>query len=225
MKLIITFETYLLLKVFVRELISNASDALEKRRIQEHTAPSDLPLEIRINVESEAILFRDTGVGMDRNDLVQLIGTIAKSGSREFRGKDSDAAREIIGAYSLVMRHDERVPCLGQFGVGFYSAFMVADKIILTTKKHDENAVGYRWTYEGGNTYEIAEAPDATPGCTIRLQLRDDDAKRFASAELLTEIIEKYSNFVQVPIFVNDEQINKTKAIWTLNATEITRKS
>ncbi|KAI6204841.1 hypothetical protein M3Y94_00723700 [Aphelenchoides besseyi] len=201
-------------EVFIRELISNASDALEKRRYLEASTGGDqsdaegVPYEIRITTETDGLVIEDTGVGMNKEELINLLGTIARSGSSEFRGeKEAESAQSIIG----------------QFGVGFYSAFMVANKVTLTTRKHDPDAVGYKWTWDGSSEYEIAEAPDAQPGCRIKLHLRNDDSMRFATEDEVKEIINKYSYFVTVPILLNGEQINQMKAIWTMNNNEITK--
>ncbi|CAD5220835.1 unnamed protein product [Bursaphelenchus xylophilus] len=200
-------------EVFLRELVSNSSDALEKRRYNEIskdmavTAAGDqIPYEIRIKTEGGKIIIEDTGCGMDRNELVNLLGTIAKSGSKEFRTNDAKSAESIIG----------------QFGVGFYSAFMVADKVSVITKKHDDNSIGYRWSWSGDSSYEIVEDPNAKPGCRIELELRDGDQSQFALPERLIEVISKYSYFVTVPIFVNGERVNTMNAIWTMDSKDVT---
>ncbi|KAI6209959.1 Heat shock protein 75 kDa, mitochondrial [Aphelenchoides besseyi] len=201
-------------EVFIRELISNASDALEKRKYLEASTGADqsateaIPYEIRITTEPDGLVIEDTGVGMNKEELINLLGTIARSGSSEFRGeKKAESAQSIIG----------------QFGVGFYSSMVAANKVTLTTRKHDPDAVGYKWTWNGSSEYEIAEAPDAQPGCRIKLHLRNDDSMRFATEDEVKEVINKYSYFVTVPILLNGQQINQMKAIWTMNSNEITK--
>lgn len=110
----------------------------------------------------------------------------------------------------------------GQFGVGFYSAFMVADRVTVTTKKHASDAKGYTWFCDGSSSYELREAPEASPGCRIELELKDGDKSKFALPEELIEVINKYSYFVNVPIFVNGERINTMNAIWTMDSKNVT---
>uniref|UniRef100_A0A914C2X2 Heat shock protein 75 kDa, mitochondrial n=1 Tax=Acrobeloides nanus TaxID=290746 RepID=A0A914C2X2_9BILA len=200
-------------EVFIRELISNANDALEKRRCielsQEAGTSSDVPYEIRVTTDEAAnkIVFEDTGIGMNREELIDLLGTIAKSGSKEFRNQniDSQTAESIIG----------------QFGVGFYSAFMVADKIVLKTKKQD--SVGYTWLWNGSSAYEIAENEETTVGTRIEIYLKPGDAAEFSRRQKVIDIINKYSYFVTVPIILNGDRVNTLNAIWTMNTNEVTQ--
>ncbi|KAH7731329.1 Hsp90 protein [Aphelenchoides avenae] len=197
-------------EVFVRELISNANDALEKRRYHELSAGTseEKPLEVRITTDAanRKLVFEDTGIGMNREELINLLGTIAKSGSKEFReAKDDESVKSIIG----------------QFGVGFYSAFMVAEKVVVKTRKHGESK-GYAWTWNGGSTYEIEDLPEADYGTRIELSIRPGDAERFLKPEIVTDVVNKYSYFVTVPIYVNGERINTMDAIWTMNTSEVT---
>ncbi|KAI6230613.1 Heat shock protein 75 kDa, mitochondrial [Aphelenchoides fujianensis] len=202
-------------EVFIRELISNASDALEKRKYAEATSgeaqvgnAEGTPYEIRITTQTDGLVIEDTGVGMNKEELISLLGTIARSGSSEFKGqKEGDSAQSIIG----------------QFGVGFYSAFMVADRVTVTTRKHEPDAAGWTWKWDGSSEYTIEEAPDAQPGCRIELHLRNDDAMRFATEDEVREVINKYSYFVTVPILLNGQQVNTMKAIWTMNPNEVSR--
>ncbi|CAD5215068.1 unnamed protein product [Bursaphelenchus okinawaensis] len=200
-------------EVFLRELVSNSSDALEKRRFTENangvavTAAGDtIPYEVRVTTEGGKLIIEDTGCGMDKNELVNTLGTIAKSGSKEFRTNEQKSAESIIG----------------QFGVGFYSALMVADKVTVITKKHDDDAIGYKWSWSGESSFEITEYPEAKPGCRIELELKDGDKNQFALPERLIEVIGKYSYFVTVPIYVNEERVNTMNAIWTMDAKDVT---
>lgn len=189
--------------IFVRELVSNASDALEKvRHMQvagDDVAENDAELGIKVFTnESEGTLtIQDTGVGLTKDELKQNLGTIAFSGSKAFlqemqsQGQGSDTASNIIG----------------QFGVGFYSAFMVADKVQVFTKSAKPGEEGWCWTSAGDGTYTIEPAPEAERGSRIVLHLKDT-AKEFASAKTVQDVIEKYSNFVAFPIKLNDEVVS-----------------
>ncbi len=201
-------------EIFVRELISNASDALEKARRRQLTekdgmADADLPLEIKIRVDEEAKTFEiaDTGIGMDRNEAIRNLGTIAHSGSREFiksLGEEGTDVKDLIG----------------QFGVGFYSSFMVAKKVTVHTRSADSEATPVVWSSAGTGTFDIRETEDFPRGTTITVDLKDDEA-HFASADGIKELIKKFSNFVAYPIFVNDEQVNTVQPLWTKNPSEI----
>ncbi|MCB2213162.1 molecular chaperone HtpG [bacterium] len=201
-------------EIFVRELISNASDALEKARHRQLTekddmADSDLPLEIRIRVDEEAKTFEisDTGIGMTRDEAVRNLGTIAHSGSREF-------------LQSLGENGTDLKDLIGQFGVGFYSAFMVAKKVTVHTRSADPNAKPVVWTSAGAGSFDIRETESLPRGTTISVDLKDDK-DRYAKADEIKELIKRFSNFVAYPIFVNDEQVNTVQPLWTKNPSEI----
>src|SRR3954465_11563857 len=141
--------------IFLRELISNASDALDKLRLATlqdglEADASDLHIEIEADTEARTLTVRDNGIGMTREEVVELIGTIAKSGTAELLRKVTEAK--------------DRPELIGQFGVGFYSTFMVADKVTLTTHKAGTEGHGTRWESAGEGTYTIDEAPDAPRG-------------------------------------------------------------
>jgi len=219
--------------IFLRELISNASDALDKLRLEsltdsDHPADvSDLHIEIEADPDARTLTVRDNGIGMSRDEVVDLIGTIAKSGTASLleklkQAKDAEASRSLIG----------------QFGVGFYSAFMVADKVTLVTRRAQEQT-GTRWESAGENTYEIDEAPDAPQGTAVTLHLKpvDDDNHVFdyAAEPKIREIVKRYSDFIRWPIRLitrkSDESgttieepktINSMKALWSRPRNEIT---
>lgn len=198
-------------EVFVRELISNASDALEKRRFAELSGNAvEGSSEIRITTDKarRIITFQDTGIGMDREDLVNCLGTIAKSGSKEFIEKHKDNAEAVIG----------------QFGVGFYSAFMVADSVTVETRKigTDSNQ-GLKWHWNGENSYEISEVDGLPTGTKITLHLKAGDAAEYGDEAKIKDVINKYSYFVSQPILINGERINNLNAIWTMNPKEVTK--
>ncbi|CAI4220951.1 unnamed protein product, partial [Auanema sp. JU1783] len=198
-------------EVFVRELISNASDALEKRRCEElKGVVAEGPSEIRITTDETGrkIIFEDTGIGMNREDLVNCLGTIARSGSKEFMENNKENAEAVIG----------------QFGVGFYSAFMVADAVTVTTRKVGSSPnEGLRWTWNGDNSYEIADVADAQTGTKIEIHLKDGESAEYANKDRISEVINKYSYFVSSPILLNGERINSLNAIWTMQPKDVTK--
>ncbi len=204
---ILTHSLYTHRDVFIRELISNATDALDKARFKdvsgESISDSDLPLEIKIELDEKNKLFTisDTGIGMTDKELVENIGTIARSGTSEF-------------IKQLAKDNQENVNMIGKFGVGFYSVFMAGVNVQITTKSADPEAKAYIWTSDGKGSFEIEEGPEDTKrGTSIKVFLRDD-AKEFSEELRIKSIIEKYSNFVPFPIYVGKEQINKQSAIW-----------
>lgn len=200
-------------EIFLRELISNATDALEKFRYlsitDKDTADADLPLEITIQVDEhkKTITVADTGVGMTRDELVENLGTIAHSGSKSFFRQLAESDRKDL---SLI----------GQFGVGFYSAFMVAKKVTVLTRSYRPDAEGVEWVSDGLGGYTVSAAEGLRRGTKIILDLKDD-AGEFASAAAIREIIKKYSNFVPFPIMLGGEKVNTVQAIWTRNKNEI----
>ena len=194
-------------EIFLRELISNASDALDKMRIislrGEEYHQKDLPLEVKISFDKEAkmLVITDTGIGMTKEDLVRNIGTIAKSGSSEFikalKAGDADA-KEIIG----------------RFGVGFYSVFMVANEVKIKTRSYVKDEQGYIWRSTGSGDFTISEMEEsANRGTTIEIYLKDD-AVEFAEKEKLEGIIKKHSGFISYPIYLAGERINTIPALW-----------
>ncbi|KAJ1867815.1 hypothetical protein LPJ78_000687 [Coemansia sp. RSA 989] len=212
---IVAHSLYSQREVFVRELISNASDALEKlRQLQTTSADvsSDMPLEIDIavNQEQKTISFRDSGIGMTEEELKENLGTIARSGSKAFIEKMQANAETKDTASSIV----------GQFGVGFYSAFMVGDKIKVYTRSAKPGSEGYCWESDGLGSYTLAKAENVPVGTRIEISVKDD-AKEFLNEEKLSEIIKKYSNFVGFPISVNGTKVNTVEALWTKDKSAI----
>ena len=194
-------------EIFLRELISNASDALDKLRIislrGEEYHQKDIPFEIKISFdkESKLLMITDTGIGMTKDELVKNIGTIAKSGSSEFikalKEGDSDA-KEIIG----------------RFGVGFYSVFMVANEVKIKTRSYLKDEQGYIWRSTGSGDFTITESEDSiNRGTTIEIYLKDD-ALEYATKETLEGIIKKHSGFISYPIYLAAEKINTITALW-----------
>jgi molecular chaperone HtpG len=203
-------------EVFVRELVSNAADACEKLRFlqaggaaasvhQPDVAPA---IRIETNAEAGTLAIADSGVGMTRDELVQNLGTIAHSGTKTFLKALADGARS-----------DARL--IGQFGVGFYSAFMVAKRVTVLTRSHQPDATGWRWTSEGAGGYRIEPADDLPRGTQVLLELKDD-AKDFAGKARIESVVQRYSNFVAFPIDVDASRVNAVQAIWARSKADVT---
>jgi molecular chaperone HtpG len=211
--------------IFLRELISNASDALDKLRLSafiDKDLPvdaSDLHIEIEVDREARTLTIRDNGIGMSRDEVVQLIGTIAKSGTAELLRKLRESP-EAAASPQLI----------GQFGVGFYATFMVADRVTLVTRRAGETS-GTRWESEGDGTYTIETIEDASQGTSVTLHLRPEDAEDhlydYTAEAKIREIVKRYSDFIAWPIRMrvdrpNDdaeavavtETLNSMKALW-----------
>lgn len=208
-------------EVFVRELISNASDALEKFRYtaltnteESQLAAKDRPLEIRITTDKPQmqLTIQDTGIGMTREELISNLGTIARSGSKSFLEQlkqNSDTAE----ASSNI---------IGQFGVGFYSAFIVAQRVEVFTRAATPNAPGLRWSTDGSGMYEIEEAENVEYGTKIVLHLKTE-CREYADEDRIRAVIKKYSNFVGSPIILNNKQANEIKPLWLMEPQSITK--
>jgi molecular chaperone HtpG len=202
--------------IFLRELISNASDALDKVRFEAITRPELQPggeLEIRLEADpaNRTLSVWDNGIGMARDEVVQNIGTIARSGTREFL----EAVRAQKG----------QVPpeLIGQFGVGFYSSFIVADRIVLVTRKAGEDRAT-RWE-STGDGYSLEDAERDTAGTTVTLHLKakdeEDGLRDYTDAQVLRDIVKQYSDFVGYPVRLGGETLNSMKAIWARPKEEV----
>ena len=204
--------------VFLRELISNASDALDKLRFERLTGTTagdgELAIELSAEPAARTLSISDTGIGMTRDEVIKNIGTIAKSGTREFLA----AAKAAPGQ---TMSPD----LIGQFGVGFYSAFMVADRIELVTRKAGETGAT-RWISTGDGAYTIEPAEREHAGTTITLHLKPADEEHgladYTTDRVLDTIVKKYSDFVAYPIKRGDKTLNSMKAIWDRPKGEVT---
>jgi molecular chaperone HtpG len=202
-------------EIFLRELISNASDALTRIQFEmltnQDVLDPEAKLAIHINVREEddqkLIVIKDNGIGMTRDELVQNLGTIAQSGAREFLAQieqeDVDPA-EIIG----------------QFGVGFYSVFMVAEEVRVVSRSFRKRAKPAAWVSEGGEEFQIEEADKIDRGTEIHIHLKDDAAE-FADEFRLKQIIKKYSDFVGYPIYVGEDQANRQLPLWRKAPSEV----
>jgi len=208
--------------IFLRELISNASDALDKLRLAAlqdglEADTSDLHIEIEADAEARTLTVRDNGIGMSHEEVVELIGTIAKSGTADLLTKLKEATES---------RDTELI---GQFGVGFYSTFMVADKVSLVTRKAGTEGHGTRWESAGEGTYTIDDAPDAPVGTSVTLHLRPKDEEDqlfdYAADWKIKEIVKRYSDFISFPIRMGSgeqvETLNSMKALWARPRSEV----
>jgi molecular chaperone HtpG len=204
---ILVHSLYTSREIFLRELISNSSDALDKLRFESNKGTEildkDLPLEIRIDFDSKknTITISDTGIGMTRDEMITNIGTIAKSGSEEFLkqlSENKDAVNNIIG----------------RFGIGFYSVFMVAKEVTIKTKSFKKDAIAVEWKSDGTGDYEISDLDEKVKrGTTIEISLKED-AKEFADKYRLEGIIKKHSNFISFPIYLEKDKVNTIAALW-----------
>ncbi len=194
-------------EIFLRELISNSSDALNKIRFRmltdKNVADPDADLKILIEVDPKKKTFsiEDTGIGMTREELISEVGTVAHSGTLEFLQKINQEKKTL----------DANL--IGQFGVGFYSVFMVTDEVTIETCHADPNSKGYRWISKGEGKYSIQEIDRKNRGTKITFALKKD-AEEFSEDYRIKDIIRKYSNFVDFPIFVGKEQVNRVTALW-----------
>lgn len=213
--------------IFLRELVANAADAIDKARFESLTRPEMAKKwEIRVTPDKKAktLTVCDNGIGMTQEEVVENIGTIAKSGTRAFlkfleeQGSKKEELPELIG----------------QFGVGFYSAFMVAREVVILTKKAGSDAPAVRWSSRGEGEYELDTAEKSEPGTEIILHLKED-AEQYLESWKLSGIIHKYSDFIEYPIVmpevkvnedktetVTDRVLNSQKAIWLRKPSEVT---
>jgi len=194
-------------EVFLRELISNASDALNKIRFRMLTdtnvldADAELKIQIELDKDKQTFSIEDTGVGMTKDDLISQLGTVASSGTLQFLQQMKENNKPL----------DANM--IGQFGVGFYSVFMVTDEVTVETRHASKNSKGYRWTSSGEGKFTIEEIDKPTRGTKISFKLKDDH-KDFSEEHRVKNVIKRYSNFVDFPIYVGKEQVNRVTALW-----------
>ena len=200
-------------EIFVRELVSNASDALEKLRhtqlTEKEVADDQLTLEINLTTDDKAktLTIQDTGVGMTRDELVENLGTIAHSGSKAFLKALGEG-----GAKNTNL--------IGQFGVGFYSAFMVAKTVKVYSRSWKTGEPGHVWSSDGSGSYEVEEVEGLTRGSKIVIELKDE-CSEYANDGRIKSILERYSAFVSFPVNLNGKHINTVTALWLRGKNEI----
>jgi molecular chaperone HtpG len=211
---LVTHSLYSDREIFLRELVSNASDALDRARFEGLKNEDLLDAEgepgIQLSVDAEAgtITISDDGIGMNQEQVVEHLGTIAKSGTAAF-------------AEALKAKGEAADGLIGQFGVGFYSAFMVADKVTVDTRSGLPGSEPVLWTSDGGEAYDMAPGARETRGTTVTLHLREDAAE-FMDEDRLRDIIGKHSDFVAWPVTIGEERANQEAAIWTRTPSEVT---
>jgi len=217
-------------EIFLRELISNSSDALDKLRhltlVDDayKALPFDPRIDLELDEENKTLTINDTGIGMDEEDLVSHLGTIARSGTKNFLAQLSGDAKK-----------DSNL--IGQFGVGFYSAFMVADHVEVTSRKAGEDKA-WRWISDGKSGFDIEPSERSVAGTTVRLHF-NEEGKQYANSWRLQEIVKKYSNHIAFPIFLTydksewneaekksekkrtTEQVNVASALWRRSKSEL----
>ena len=202
---ILSRSLYVVKEIFLRELISNASDALHRIQFEMLTnrdvLDPDVELAIHVDFDEEAktLTVSDSGIGMSKEDLVQNLGTIAHSGAMAFLKNLEEGQRP--------------ADIIGQFGVGFYAVFMVADEVRVTSRSHEPNAQSWTWISRGDNVYTIQPAEKADRGTTVEVLLGEDDGE-FASKWRIDQIVKKHSDFVSFPIYVADTVANQQTALW-----------
>ena len=200
-------------EIFIRELVSNAADSLEKLRHLRLTesgifqAEQEPSIEIITDEEARTITLTDYGIGMTRDELVQNLGTIAHSGTKAFL-QNLEAGAQAAGNV------------IGRFGVGFYSVFMVAEKVSVFTHSWQEDAEHLCWTSDGMGGYGIEEVPGQSRGCRIVIHLKEEHAE-YATGGRIKTILERYSNFVPFPILLDGERVNNVEALWLKQKSEV----
>lgn len=196
--------------IFLRELISNASDACDKLRYNALTEPAllgddgELRISIRVSAKDKTVTVSDNGIGMNREDLIANLGTIARSGTQDFLEQLAD-------------QKEKDVSLIGQFGVGFYSSYMVADKVDVVSRKAGE-AEAWKWSSDGNGEFTVTQESDAARGTSITLHLRDDAAE-YLDRFRLQHIIKTYSDHIGFPISLSDDEakpfvVNEASALW-----------
>jgi molecular chaperone HtpG len=198
-------------EIFLRELISNASDALHRVQFEMLTnqnvrdPEAELAIRIEIDEANKTISVSDTGIGMTREELIEHLGTIAQSSAR---------------ALIQQLEAGQRGNIIGQFGVGFYSTFTVADEVSVVSRSARPDAPAARWTSDGGSVFSVGPAERDSRGTTVTLKLKED-AHEFASSWRLEQVIRKHSEFVAFPVYIGERQVNQTTAIWRRSPREV----
>ncbi|MCE9644608.1 MAG: molecular chaperone HtpG [Chloroflexi bacterium] len=203
-------------EVFLRELLSNASDALNRLRFEMVTnrkildPDSELRIHIRVDKEARMLIIQDTGIGMTRDEMIENLGTIAQSGARKFLDATRDQKVDVAKV-------------IGQFGVGFYSVFMVAEWVRVTSHSFDPEAEAVSWHATGDDNYQIERAEMNERGTRIEIRLKEDAAE-FAEEFRLKNIIHKHSDYIGFPIFMGEgkEAVNRQTSLWRTSRQEVT---
>jgi len=210
---IVVHSLYTEKEIFVRELVSNASDALEKLRhlqlTEKNTFDDNLPLEINVTTDDQAgtITIQDFGIGMNHEELIENLGTIAHSGSKAF-------------LKAMQENGSKNENLIGQFGVGFYSVFMVADQVKVFTRSYKKDGEGYCWSSDGSGKYEIEPSEGQRRGTKIVVSLKEEH-KEFSQKDRVKGILESYSAFVPFTLNLNGDKINTVGALWLKKPSDV----
>lgn len=213
--------------IFLRELVANAADAIDKARFESLTRPElarDWQIRLAVDKENKTLTISDNGIGMTESEVIENIGTIARSGTKAFMQEMAAREDQSTAAPDLI----------GQFGVGFYSAFMVAEEVTLVTKKSGSDEPAVRWISKGEGSFETDTDPRTEPGTSITLKLRQN-CDSYLEEWKLSDIVHRYSDFIAYPIIfphvkvnedktetIEDRTLNSQKAIWLRKPSEIT---
>lgn len=206
-------------EVFIRELVSNASDALEKRRYLELSKPEeygrepgaeDATIHLTVNQSKTKFIIRDTGIGMTKEELCANLGTIASSGSKAFVRQLQDGGGNSAAAEKII----------GQFGVGFYSIFMVARYVRVYSRSAKLGSKGHCWESDGTGSFKVTECEGVAVGTKIVLEVKDTDLS-FCTPQVVERVIKKYSNFVEFEITLNGGKLNTVEALWMKNKDDV----
>lgn len=214
-------------EIFLRELISNSSDAIDTLRFLSLTRPElrgaqdsqEPAIEITVDKEQKTIRITDTGIGMTRQQVIDNIGTIARSGTGTLvkKLKELKAQKDDKGGDDK----SQSLDVIGQFGVGFYSAFMVAQRVELETLSAEPDAQSVAWSCEGGGSYKLGVGTRTSVGTTVTLHLQESESE-FLEDWRLENIIKQYSNYVKWPVRLGGKQCNRSTALWSKRPSEVT---
>ena len=208
-------------EIFLRELISNASDAIDKNYYRILTSENvtfdknDFYINIAIDKDARTLTIEDTGIGMNMEDMEENLGTIAKSGSLAFKQQMSETESD----------SKDEIDIIGQFGVGFYSAFMVSDRVTVISRKAGEEKA-FKWVSEGADGYTIEECEREHEGTTVILEIKhnadETDYDQYLEDYRIRSLVKKYSDFIKYPVKMGEETINSMVPLWKKNKSEIT---
>ena len=213
-------------EVFVRELVSNAADACEKVRFMQSSGQTifqpEIPptISVTINEKEKKITFTDTGCGMTRDELIENLGTIAHSGTKAFLQSTVAANDDEKNNGSNANSSNPAESLIGQFGVGFYSAFMVANNVTVLSRSFKPDAEGHKWTCSGMDGYELESVADLPRGTQVILTLKDN-CQNFTQQYEMENILKRYSSFILFPISLNGKELNTVQAIWARSKVDI----
>ena len=211
---LVTHSLYSDREIFLRELISNASDALDRARFESlqdselRAVDGEPSIRISWNDEERTLTIADDGIGLTKEEAIEHLGTIAESGTKAF-------------ATALKEKGENPDGLIGQFGVGFYSAFMVADKVVVESLSAKQGNNAIRWISDGGDSYELEKGEREARGTSVTLHMREDAAE-FLEGERLKHVVKSHSDFVPWPVLVDEEQANESTAIWTKKPSDVT---